>query len=250
MSRSGLYRCQTHGSALTQASTGCAFAFGFYQVELSSFAAQWAGGDTLVVEFTNSANSEKKTINVVIDSTPNPQAVNVTLQAKVLQSIAITAPATSVAVGESLQFTATGTYDDSSTENLTSSATWTVEYSTPTGAVSFETTVKGWLHGLKEGTVAVKAAKDGKDSTANGTVTAFAGTVTVAPVPTSITANGTTTSVISATVKTSGGANVVDGVSVAFAVTGGWEPSFQPRDDGQWRGNGNLHLIDNGCAAP
>lgn len=205
---------------LTQASTGCGYGSGFYQVELGNFTTAWAVGETLVVEFTNSVNSEKKTINVVLDNV-NPQLYNVTLQAKVLQSIAVTAPAASFAVGESLQFTATGTYDDASTADLTASATWTV-VPTPAGAAAFDGTVKGRLNGLKEGTGTIKASKDGVDSpTVNGTVTAFNGTVTVAANPTSIVANGVTTSAISATVKTSGNVNVVDGVSVAFAVTGG-----------------------------
>jgi hypothetical protein len=209
------------GEQLTQASTGCAFGSGYYQVELSTFTTQWAGGETLVVEFTNSANQQKKTINVVLTADANPQQVNVTLQAKVLQSIAVTAPANTFAAGETLQFTATGTYDDASTENITDSATWAVT-PTPVGAAAFDATVKGRLNGLAPGTGVITASKSGVTSTAvSGTVTAFSGTVAVAANPTTIIANGTSTSAISATVKTAGNANVVDGVSVAFAVTAG-----------------------------
>ena len=42
-----------------------------------------------------------------------------------LQSIAVTPPTPTIAAGATQQFTATGTYSDSSTKNLTSSVTWT-----------------------------------------------------------------------------------------------------------------------------
>jgi len=207
---------------LTQASTGCGYASGFYQVEVGNFTSQWKAGETLAVEFVNSKNNEKKTINVVLDGAAAQQSEGVILQPKVLQSIAIAAPANTVPVGEGLQFTATGTYDDSSTEDITASATWTVTTVDPAGAAAFDAAVKGRLNALKQGNAVVKAAKDGKDSpTSNVTVAAFNGTVTVTANPTSIVANGTSTSAISAAVKTNGGANVVDGVTVAFAKTAG-----------------------------
>jgi uncharacterized protein YjdB len=42
----------------------------------------------------------------------------------VLSSIAVTPPAATIPQGDSLQFTATGTYSDSSTQNLTTQVTW------------------------------------------------------------------------------------------------------------------------------
>ena len=206
---------------LTQTSTGCAFASSFYQVELSSFATQWAANDILVVEFTNSANSEKKTITITLDSTANPQALNVTLQAKALSSIAITGSSSAEAGGK-IQFAAEGTYDDASKGTITSSVTWAVDSATPTGAAEFDATTKGQLNAIKEGSASVKATSGSISSAASTvSVTAFAGTVAVTANPTSITADGVATSMISAAVKTSGSVNVADGVSVSFAVTTG-----------------------------
>jgi uncharacterized protein YjdB len=88
---------------------------------------------------------------------------DISIAPKVLQSIAITAPANTVPVGEGLQFTATATYDDSSTEDITASATWTVTTVDPAGAAAFDAAVKGRLNALKQGNAVVKAAKDGKD---------------------------------------------------------------------------------------
>ena len=125
-------------------------------------------------------------------------------------------------MGGKVQFAATGTYDDQSTATITDSVTWSVESPSPTGAAAFDATTKGQLNGLKEGGAGVKATSGAVSSSVTQvSITAFNGTVAVAANPTSIVANGTSTSAISATVKTSGGVNVVDGVSVAFAVTGG-----------------------------
>jgi hypothetical protein len=49
----------------------------------------------------------------------------VTCLAPVLQSISVAAAAPSIVVGNTDQLTATGTYSDQSTQNLTSSVTWT-----------------------------------------------------------------------------------------------------------------------------
>lgn len=206
---------------LTQASSGSGYGAGFYQVELGNFTTQWAVGDTLVVEFTNSLNSEKKTINAVLNSA-NPQLLDVTLQPKIPQSIAIAAPVGTVAVGESLQFTATVTYDDASTSDITATATWSVNAAVPVGAAAFDTAVQGKLNALKQGTADVKATLGAVSSSlSTKNLTAFAGTVEVNASPTSMIADGQTTSVISATIKTSGGAKVVDGVPVSFALSTG-----------------------------
>jgi uncharacterized protein YjdB len=50
--------------------------------------------------------------------------LTVTAATVTLQSIAVTPAAPSVGIGSTLQFTATGTYSDNSTKNITSSVTW------------------------------------------------------------------------------------------------------------------------------
>ena len=59
----------------------------------------------------------------------------------VLRSIAVIPAAPSVPVGETIQFTATGTYTDGSTQNLTGTAGWAsastgVATVTPTGGLA------------------------------------------------------------------------------------------------------------------
>jgi uncharacterized protein YjdB len=54
---------------------------------------------------------------------PN-DALAVTTSTATLQSIAVTPASPSIGIGSSLQFTATGTYSDNSTRNITASVTW------------------------------------------------------------------------------------------------------------------------------
>jgi uncharacterized protein YjdB len=54
---------------------------------------------------------------------PN-DALTVTAATVTLQSIAVTPASPSVGIGNTVQFTATGTYSDNSTKNITSSVTW------------------------------------------------------------------------------------------------------------------------------
>jgi len=145
----------------------------------------------------------------------------VTVTPKALVSIAISSPQNTVAVGDGLQFTATGTYDDDSTDNITSSATWSVTTSSPSGAAEFDTATAGQLNGLKQGTATVRASSSGIDSaTSDVTITAFAGTIGVAANPSTLVANGVTNSTITATVQVNGNA-AVDNVPVNFSVTSG-----------------------------
>ena len=62
--------------------------------------------------------------------------VTLTVTPAVLVSIAVTAPTLSVPRGVPVQFTATGTYTDSSTQNLTASATWASTNSTTVASIN------------------------------------------------------------------------------------------------------------------
>ncbi len=161
------------------------------------------------------------TITCTADAGALPQAtVDVTTVPRQLVSIEIAAAGDSINVGQGLAFTATGTYDDDFEQDITDSVTWTAQ-SDPAGAGAFDATTAGQLNGLKPGTVTVKATKGGVDSaTSEVTVNPFEGTITVTAAPASITADGVSTSTITAAVKTNG-ADAVDGVQVAFSVTQG-----------------------------
>src|SRR6202041_1318059 len=57
-------------------------------------------------------------------------SATLTVTAAALVSLAVTAPNLSIAKGTSEQFTATGTFSDNSTQNLTSSVNWTSQTTT------------------------------------------------------------------------------------------------------------------------
>ena len=76
-----------------------------------------------------------------------------------LQSITVTAAASSVSVGGTDQLTATGNYSDSSTQNLTSTATWT---SASTGIATVS--ASGLASGVAAGSSNITAASGGVTS--------------------------------------------------------------------------------------
>ncbi|MEI7671257.1 MAG: Ig-like domain-containing protein, partial [Deltaproteobacteria bacterium] len=176
-------------------------------------------GDVIHV-FINGAEAQETKAGSVKAVVGAGLSLNISLPAKTLLSIAVTGQ-TSVEVGGKVQFAALGTYDDGLTAtSITNSVTW--GFASTTDAAVFDGTTKGQLNAIKEGSITVKATSGtATPGTAPVTITAFAGTVTVVPSPTSIVADGSTNSAISATVKTSGNVNVVDGVPVTFAVTTG-----------------------------
>jgi trimeric autotransporter adhesin len=85
--------------------------------------------------------------------------VALTVTAATLQSIGITAVSSSIAKGATDQFTATGTFSDASTKNLTNSATWT---SSNTGTATISST--GLATGTGVGSSNVSAAQGGVTS--------------------------------------------------------------------------------------
>ena len=89
------------------------------------------------------------TITATLGSVVSP---GVTLTVIALQSIAVTPNPASVAVGATLQFTATGTYTDSSTSDISSLVTWS---SLPSSTATISTT--GLATGVANGTAQVSA---------------------------------------------------------------------------------------------
>lgn len=89
--------------------------------------ATWASSDTTVATIAGGSATTLKQGSTTISATMNGVAGNaaLTVTAPVLESIAVTPANASVPVGTLTQFTATGTYSDKSTLDLTSTATWT-----------------------------------------------------------------------------------------------------------------------------
>jgi hypothetical protein len=112
----------------------------------------------------NSLTTGTSTIGASLGSVSAQAPLTVT--AAVLQSVAITPTGASFPLGSSLQLTATGTYSDGSTQNLTSTVNWSV--SNPSvGAVSST----GVATGHTTGTLNVVATQGGVTGNLAVTVT-------------------------------------------------------------------------------
>jgi uncharacterized protein YjdB len=96
-------------------------------------------------------------------------STTLTVTAAALQSIAVTPANPSVARGQTQQFTATGTYSDNSTQNLTGLVTWAS--ATPAAATINSA---GLATGVAVGTSAISATLGGVSGSTTLTVTALA----------------------------------------------------------------------------
>src|SRR6202162_1403053 len=94
-------------------------------------------------------------------------SATLTVTAAVLVSIAVMAPSLSIARGTSEQFTATGTFSDNSTQNLTNSVTWT---SMSAGVATI--TTGGLASGVAPGSSNIQATSGNINGSATLTVTA------------------------------------------------------------------------------
>jgi len=99
-----------------------------------------------------------------------------TVTAAVLQSIAVTPANPSVAKGQTEQFTATGTFSDNSTQNLTNQVTWV---SATTGVATIN--AAGPATAVSPGTSTISATLNGV--TGSTVLTVVAGTTTSSPDP-------------------------------------------------------------------
>lgn len=91
-----------------------------------------------------------------------------------LQSLTVTPPTASVAVGASQQFVATATYTDGSARDVTASSAW----SSATPALASVNAGNGLAAGVATGSVLVSATFGGKSGAATLTVTAALATLT------------------------------------------------------------------------
>ncbi|MFM5869418.1 Ig-like domain-containing protein, partial [Aeromonas caviae] len=87
-------------------------------------------------------------------------AVQVTVTDAVLTAIAITPPSVSVGKGQTQQLTATATYSDNTTANVTGNVAWLSDDS------ATATVISGLLTGVEQGTAEVTASLDGVTSNA------------------------------------------------------------------------------------
>ncbi|MGE0616103.1 MAG: beta strand repeat-containing protein, partial [Bacteriovoracia bacterium] len=138
----------------------------------------WSSSDTGVVTISNAGGSKGlassiATGSVTITATSGTVSgtASMTVTAATLVSVAVTPGSATKAAGYTQQFTATGTYTDASTQNLTSSATWSSS-SSGVGSVSNAAGTKGLATAVSSGTVTITALSGGVSGTATFTVTA------------------------------------------------------------------------------
>ncbi|MGH9207114.1 MAG: Ig-like domain-containing protein, partial [Acidimicrobiales bacterium] len=126
--------------------------------------------------------------------TYNPTSVVLTVvtTTATLTSITVTPNPTSVAAGNTVQFTATGHFSDSTTQNLTNTVVWSSS-DTATATISNTAGTNGLATGVKAGGPVTIAATSGTIS-GNAALTVTAATltsITVTPNPASVAAGGT-----------------------------------------------------------
>ena len=140
----------------------------------------WQSSDATVATVSASGMlTSLKAGTVTITASMNSVSGNtgVTVTTAVLTAINVGAQSSSLAVGSAEQVTATGIHSDSSTQNLTAQASWTV--SDPTVAT---VSGAGLLASLKVGSVTVMATMSGVSGSATVAVTAASvSSITITP---------------------------------------------------------------------
>ena len=127
----------------------------------------WSSGNTGIASVSNVAN-QKGTVTgtglgtTAITATKGAVSgnTNITVTAAVLTSIAITPASASVPLGTSQAFTATGTYSDSTTSNITTSVTWASQ-DTSKATISNSAGTNGQLSTVAQGSVTITATMSG-----------------------------------------------------------------------------------------
>ena len=131
-------------------------------------------------------NATNYWVDVVLQPGPPPT----------LTSIAVTPSSPSIAPGVTQQFTATGTYSDSSTQNITSQVSWT----SSSTAVATINASSGLASGVSPGSTTIFASQSGLTGSSTLTVQTAPLAITTTSLP-----NGTVNATYSATLAASGG---------------------------------------------
>ncbi len=138
----------------------------------------WSSTNTTVASISNASGSQglatgvspgSATITAASGSVSGSTALTVTAAA--LVSIGVTPANPSIANGLTNQFIATGTYTDNSTQNLTTSVTWSSS-NTGVASISNASGSNGLASALSPGAVTITAALGNVSGTAGLTVTA------------------------------------------------------------------------------
>jgi uncharacterized protein YjdB len=145
--------------------------------DLTSTAA-WSSSDTSVATiltggsqpgFATAVSSGTATIQASVSSISS--STKLTVPAATLVSIAVTPANPSLAAGKTLQFTATGSFSDNSTQDLTSSATWSSS-NTAVAAILSGGSQPGLATAVGSGTATIQASVSGISGSTKLTVPA------------------------------------------------------------------------------
>jgi uncharacterized protein YjdB len=174
----------------------------------------WSSGTTLVATITSAGLATavvagSSTITASLSGVSGTANLTVTAVAKTLQSIAVSPANPSISVDATQQFTATATYSDNSTANVTSTVSWS------SGTTSFATITSGGLAtAVTAGSSTITASLNGVSGTATLTVTAKTVTgISISPNPASFAMGATQQFTATATYSDSSTANVTSTVT-------------------------------------
>ena len=138
--------------------------------------ATWASNTASTATISNASGSQGLATSVGVGSTTiratlgaTSGSTSLTVTAATLLSIAVTPANPSIAVGTTLQFTATGTYTDQSTQNLTTSVTWAS--STSNASISNASSSQGLASSSSVGSSTITATFGGLSGSTALTVT-------------------------------------------------------------------------------
>jgi uncharacterized protein YjdB len=118
------------------------------------------------------------TITASMSGKSGTAMLTITSSAPTLTSISVTPPSPSISVGATQPFTATGTYSDGSTKNLTNSVTWASSNAADATIQTGGQAQPGLATGVAPGSVTITAAMSGKSGTAMLMITSASSSLT------------------------------------------------------------------------
>lgn len=144
----------------------------------------WSSTTTGVATVSNATGSKGLATSVAVGTTTIAAAsgsvsksTTLTITPATLVSLAVTPASASIVKGGSQQYTATGTYSDASTQNLTSAVTWSSS-NTSVATISNASGSNGRATGVNTGSATMTAVSGGVSKTATLTVTSNTATLT------------------------------------------------------------------------
>jgi hypothetical protein len=139
--------------------------------------ATWGSSKSSVATVSNAVGSKgfatpvatgTATITATLEGKSGSTVLTVT--PAILTSIVVTPPASSITAGSTLQFSALGLFSDSTTQDLTGSATWSSS-DTSVATISNAANSKGLATAVVAGSTVISCARDGVSGTASLEVT-------------------------------------------------------------------------------